>query len=87
MSACFGLTQGDVESEYNTPFFFLLYFLLFSFFQLTCVHSDGYHEIFVQNIPIFHDAAIPSIARRFCQEDPYYSVSSVNPWRTRDDIL
>ena len=53
------------------------------------MRSDGYHEIFVQKIPIFYDTAISSIAaahRRHCQEDPYYSVSSsVNSWRTRQD--
>ena len=51
------------------------------------MRSGRYNEIFVQKIPIFYDTAISSIARRYCQEDPYYSVSSVNSWRTRDDIL
>ena len=50
------------------------------------MRSDRYHEIFVQKIPIFYDTAISSIAvahRRYCQEDPSYSVSSVNSCRTR----
>ena len=54
------------------------------------MRSDRYHEIFVQKIDIFYDTATSSIAvanRRYCQEDPYYSVSSVNSWRTRDDIF
>ena len=55
------------------------------------MHSGRYHEIFVQEILLFYDTAISSIAvahRRRCQEDPYYSVSSVNFWRTRrDDIF
>ena len=55
------------------------------------MRSDWYHEIFVQKIPIFCDSAISSIAvahRRYCQEDLYYSVvSSINSWRTRDDIF
>ena len=41
MSACFGLKQGDLESEYNTPFLSSLFFLFFSFLpidlRLTCV--------------------------------------------------
>ena len=38
MSACFELTQGDLESEYdNTPFLSSLTFLFSSLFQLTCV--------------------------------------------------
>ena len=54
------------------------------------MRSDRYREIFVQKIPIFYDTAISSIAvahRKHCQEDPYYSVLSVNSWRTRDDIF
>ena len=56
------------------------------------MRSDRYHEIFVQKIPIFSDTAIIisliAVAhRRYCQEDPYYSVSSVNSWRTRNDIF
>ena len=58
-SACFGLTQGDLESEHRTPFLSSLSFLFFSF--LFCnllasdvrMRSDRYHEIFVQKIPIF----------------------------------
>ena len=48
-----------------------------------------YHEVFVK-IPVFYDTAISSVAvaeRRYCQEDPHYSVSSVVCWRTQDDIL
>ena len=44
----------------------------------------------MQKIPIFYSeyytAIISPIAvadRRYCQEDPYYSVSSVNSWQTR----
>ena len=50
------------------------------------MRSDRYHEIFGQKTPSFYDTAISSIAvahRRYCQEDLYYSVSSVNSWRTR----
>ena len=52
------------------------------------MRSEPYHEIVVQKIPICYDTAIiPSIAvvhRRYCQEDPYYSLSSGSSWRTRD---
>ena len=41
MSTCFGLTQGDIESEYSTPFLSSLSFLFFYFFpmdlRLACV--------------------------------------------------
>ena len=53
------------------------------------MRSDRYREIFVK-IFICHDTAISLIAvahRRYCQEGPSYSVSSVNSWRTRDDIF
>ena len=46
----------------------------------------GTTKIFMQKIPTFYDTAKSSIAvahRRYCQEDPYYSVSSVHSWRTR----
>ena len=53
--------------------------------------SDRYHELLVQNIPISYDTtAISSITvahRIYFQEDLIYSVSSVNSWRTRDDIF
>ena len=54
------------------------------------MRGDRYHEIFVQKIPIFHYTAISFIAvahSRYCQEDPCCTVSSVNSWRTRYDIL
>ena len=83
MSACFGLTQGDLESEYDTwyPFFSSLSFLLFDFSNWLAsdvrMRSDRYHEIFVQKNSIFYDTATSSIAvahRRYSQQDSYYSV-------------
>ena len=95
MRACFGLTQGDLESEYNKPFLSSLSFnfsFLFSNLLASDLRmcSDRYHEVFVQKIPIFCDTAMSSIAvahRRYCQEDPYFSVKSVSSWRTRDDFF
>ena len=40
MDACFGLTQGDLESEYNTSFFCSVFSIIFFFpidLRLTCV--------------------------------------------------
>ena len=90
MNACFGLTQGGLQSEYNTPFFSFLCVLFFfsSNWLASDVLGDKYHEVFVQKIPFLYDSAISSFAVaqwRYCQEYPYYSVSSVNSWRTRRD--
>ena len=61
MSACFGLAQGDIESEYITPFSSSLSSLSFPFFLLTCVgraYAYRHHDIFVQKIPIFYDTEL-----------------------------
>ena len=54
------------------------------------MRSNSYNEMFVEKIAFFYDTAISSIAvahRKYCQEDPYYSLSSVNSCRARDDIF
>ena len=95
MSACFGLTQGDLESEHNTLFLSFLFFLFFSFSPIDLRQTGvcvviGTTRYLCRRSLFLCDTSNWSIAvahRRYCREVPYYSVSSANSLRTRGGIF
>ena len=93
MSACFGLTQSDLESGYNTLVSFLS-FLFLSFFPIDLRPTCGCVVIsitryFCRISLIF----IILLYRRYhCQEilsrrSLLLCIIAVNPWRTQDEIF